>query len=90
MENDAASPFNEARLQCNRISRLRDWKIKSREYAAAGIPEYWIVEPDKKVIRVLVLRSKSYRRHDDFKPGDRVLLPGFAVAVNDVFAAANV
>ena len=77
----------------DRKDRLRDWKIKPKDYAAAGIPEYWIVDPDKKVIRVLVLRGKSYRRHGDFKPGDRatsVLLPGFAVAVSDVFAAADV
>lgn len=77
----------------DRKDRLRDWNIKPREYAAAGIPEYWIVDPDKKVIRVLVLRGKSYRRHGDFKLGDRatsVLLPGFAVAVSDVFAAADV
>jgi Uma2 family endonuclease len=77
----------------DRKDRIRDWEEKPREYAAAGIPEYWIVDPDKKVIRVLVLRGKSYRRHGDFKPGARatsVLLPGFGVAVSDVFAAADV
>jgi Uma2 family endonuclease len=70
--------------------RVRDWKTKPQEYAAAGIPEYWIVDPDKKVIRVLTLKGKSYRRHGDFKPGDQatsVLLPGFEVAVDAVFAA---
>jgi Uma2 family endonuclease len=73
--------------------RKRDWLIKPKEYAAAGIPEYWIIDPDKKVIRVLSLRGKSYRRHGDFKAGDdatSMLLPGFSVAVTEVFAAANV
>lgn len=73
--------------------RVRDWKTKPQEYAAAGIPEYWIVDPDKKVIRVLTLRGKSYRRHGDFKPGDQatsVLLPGFAVSVDAVLAADTV
>jgi Uma2 family endonuclease len=73
--------------------RTRDWKTKPKDYAAAGIPEYWIVDPDKKVIRVLSLHGKSYRRHGDFKPGDRatsVLLPGFGVNVADVFAAAAI
>ncbi|MCI0681382.1 MAG: Uma2 family endonuclease [Gemmataceae bacterium] len=73
--------------------RKRDWVIKVKEYAAAGIPEYWIVDPQKKVIRVLALRGKSYRRHGDFKPGHRatsVHVPGFLVAVSDVFAAADV
>jgi Uma2 family endonuclease len=71
--------------------RTRDWKTKPKEYAAAGIPEYWIVDPDKRVIRVLTLRGKSYRRHGDFKPGARatsVQLPGFAVAVDEVLAVA--
>src|SRR5262245_2658946 len=73
--------------------RKRDWVEKAKEYAAAGIPEYWIIDPKKKVIRVLILRGKSYRRHGEFKPGEQatsVLLPGFAVAVSDVFAAADV
>ncbi|MCI0682838.1 MAG: Uma2 family endonuclease [Gemmataceae bacterium] len=72
--------------------RIRDWKTKPVEYAAAGIPEYWIVDPEKKVIRVLTLKGRSYRRHGDFKPGSRatsVLLPGFAVAVDEVLAAGS-
>jgi Uma2 family endonuclease len=76
----------------SREDRIRDWRTKSREYAAAGIPEYWIVDPDKMVIRVLTLRGKTYRRHGDFKPGQSatsVLLPGFKVAVDDVFAAGD-
>jgi Uma2 family endonuclease len=73
--------------------RNRDWLTKPKEYAAAGIPEYWIIDPYRKLIRVLVLRGKAYRRHGDFKLGSRatsVLLPGFSVAVSDVFAAAAV
>jgi Uma2 family endonuclease len=73
--------------------RNRDWRTKPKDYAAAGIPEYWIVDPYKKVIRVLVLRGKTYRCHGDFKPGSRAtspLLPGFSVSVSEVFAAAAV
>lgn len=73
--------------------RDRDWRVKPKEYAAAGIGEYWIVDPEKQVIRVLSLRGKAYHRHGDFKPGDQatsVLLPGFAVAVDEVFAAGAV
>jgi Uma2 family endonuclease len=67
----------------------RDWKTKPREYARARIPEYWIVDPQKKVIRVLTLRGKTYRVHGDFKPGEQaasVLLPGFTVAVAEALA----
>jgi Uma2 family endonuclease len=62
----------------------RDWKTKAREYARAGIPEYWIIDPQQKVIRVLALRGTAYKVHGDFKPGEEatsVLLPGFRVAV---------
>jgi Uma2 family endonuclease len=70
----------------------RDWETKPREYARAGIPEYWIVDPRKQVIRVLTLAGKSYKVHGDFGPGDTatsVLLPGFAVSVDEVLAAGG-
>ncbi len=72
--------------------RDRDLIVKPREYAAAGIPEYWIVDPEQQVIRVLTLARKTYRLHGDFRAGDQatsVLLPGFTVAVADVWAAAE-
>jgi Uma2 family endonuclease len=67
----------------------RDWETKPREYARAGIPEYWIIDPQQKVIRVLTLRGKAYKVRGDFGPGTRatsVLLPGFAVAVDEALA----
>lgn len=35
--------------------RKRDLVIKRAEYAAAGIPEYWIVDPESRRITVLTL-----------------------------------
>jgi Uma2 family endonuclease len=70
----------------------RDWETKSREYARAGIPEYWIVDPHKQIIQVLTLRRKIYKVHGEFGPGSKatsVLLPGFSVSVDDVFAAGG-
>jgi Uma2 family endonuclease len=69
--------------------RERDWEIKPREYARAGIPEYWIVDPERQLIRVLTLRGRNYRLHSDFGPGERassVLLPGFEVDVAALLA----
>jgi Uma2 family endonuclease len=66
--------------------RERDLETKPREYARAGIPEYWIIDPQEKVIRVLTLVGKAYKVHGEFGPGTRatsVLLPGFAVAVDE-------
>jgi Uma2 family endonuclease len=67
----------------------RDWETKPKEYARAGIAEYWIVDPQKQLVRVLTLRGKSYKVHGDFGPGQKatsVLLPRFAVAVDEVLS----
>jgi Uma2 family endonuclease len=70
----------------------RDWKAKPREYARAGVAEYWIVAPRERIVRVLTLHGKSYRVHGDFSPDARatsVLLPGFAVSVAELLAAGR-
>ncbi|MCO5187666.1 MAG: Uma2 family endonuclease [Anaerolineae bacterium] len=67
----------------------RDLEKKRREYAQAGIPEYWIVDPRSDEILVLTLGEKWYDVHGVFGAGETatsVLLDGFAVAVDDVFA----
>jgi Uma2 family endonuclease len=67
--------------------RKRDLEEKPRDYARAGIPEYWIIDPKEKRVRVLTLVGKTYKLHGDFVPGTQatsVLLPGFAVAVDQV------
>lgn len=73
-------------------ARERDLKTKRREYAKAGIREYWIVDPEEKTITVLTLSGKSYKTHGAFGIGESAtskLLKGFSVAVNDVFAAGE-
>jgi Uma2 family endonuclease len=64
--------------------RRRDLITKRREYAQAGIPEYWIVDPKQKQITVLRLKGTRYVVHGAFKSGRQAqshLLPGFAVDV---------
>lgn len=73
-------------------SRERDLDKKPIEYAKAGIREYWIVDPETSVIRVLTLDGEQYKTHGEFQPGQQatsVLFDGFAVPVADVFAAAK-
>jgi Uma2 family endonuclease len=67
-------------------NRRHDLVTKRDEYARAGIPEYWIVDPEEETITVYVLkpRRKSYVEHVVFRKGDRAeskLLPGFGVDV---------
>jgi Uma2 family endonuclease len=72
--------------------RRRDYVLKPVEYAQAGIAEYWIIDPDEKLIRVLTLDGPAYRVHGDFGPGmeaTSVLLPGFSVLVDEVLAAGE-
>ena len=54
-------------------NRPHDIKKKRIEYAKAGIPEYWIVDPKKETITVLVLkgRSKTYTELGTFRKGQR-------------------
>jgi Uma2 family endonuclease len=73
-------------------NRQRDLEVKVKEYAAARIAEYWIVDPQEQRITVLTLDGSSYRVHGVFTPGmtaTSVLLPGFAVAVEAAFAVAG-
>ncbi|MGP0068701.1 MAG: Uma2 family endonuclease [Isosphaeraceae bacterium] len=67
-------------------NRPHDIETKRVEYAQAGIPEYWIVDPQEETITVLVLkpRRKSYTVHGKFTKGMRatsMLLPGFSIDV---------
>jgi len=76
-------------------SRQRDHQQKVLDYVEAGIPEYWIVDPEKREIIVLRLDSSraKYERHGVFQPGEAAeshVLPGFAVDVKAAFDAANV
>lgn len=70
----------------------RDRVRKRREYAAAGIGEYWIIDPQRRQVTVLALRGKAYEEHGVFDPGQTatsVLLKGFRVSVRAVFKAGD-
>lgn len=75
-------------------SRERDHRQKVIDYLEAGIPEYWIVDPERSEIIVMTLApgGDAYVQHCVAHPGDlasSVILAGFAVDVAAVFAAAK-
>jgi Uma2 family endonuclease len=67
-----------------------DTETKFREYAQAGIPEYWIVQPATQRLSVYVLEGRVYRLLSHFGPDGRArssVLAGFEIAVDDLFQA---
>jgi Uma2 family endonuclease len=68
----------------------RDTVLKRADYAAAGIPEYWIVNPQEETITVLTLQGNVYATHGIFgrsATATSALLSGFAVSVEAVCEA---
>ncbi|WLD13314.1 Uma2 family endonuclease [Planctellipticum variicoloris] len=73
-------------------NQQRDRFDKRADYAAAGIAEYWIVDPEGATVTVLTLDGETYREHGVFKAGETatsVLLPGLAVDVTELWAAGQ-
>ena len=68
--------------------RNRDLVKKRREYAWAGIPEYWLIDPEYRTITVLSLSEQHYAVHGEFKLGEQAtsrLLEGFTVDLTALF-----
>ena len=74
--------------------RHRDFVTKREDYAASGIGEYWIVDPDLETITVLTLPqdATAYSVHGRFHNGqvaNSALFPEFTIDVATCFAAGN-
>ncbi len=76
----------------SRENRAHDWETKRREYAQAGIPEYWIVDPEERKIVVFTLEGDRYTVSGEYTSGEEarsVLLEGFSIAADEVWAEAE-
>ena len=70
----------------------RDFVDKRRDYAEAGIPEYWIVDPRTETITVLELVQGEYMERGVHGRGERAMspaIPGLGVDADGVFDAAQ-
>ena len=70
----------------------RDKITKRQEYARAGIPEYWLVDPTEKSVTVFTLpkQTEEYDTHGIFLMGshaESASLPGFTVKIDELFSA---
>ena len=66
----------------------RDLIDKRMDYAGAGIPGYWIVNPVADTVTVLILSDGEYGEHGVFRPEEQAnspSLPGFSVDVKRMF-----
>ncbi len=69
----------------------RDLEEKPRDYAEAGIPEYWIVNPLTQSVTVLTLDGDAYRTFGMFPRGTNVtskLLADVHLSVDAIFDAS--
>jgi len=61
---------------------------KTKLYARFGVKEYWIVDPDRKEVRVLKLKGESYKNQGIFGVQDSFkspLLKGLEIEVSEIF-----
>ena len=73
-------------------NRDLDLETKRQEYAQAGIPEYWIIDPQTIQVTVLRLKSKTYTEQGVFdrnSTAQSYLLKGFSVNLEAMWGEVN-
>jgi Uma2 family endonuclease len=58
-----------------------DRGLKSKVYREAGIPWYWLADPQERTLEVLELDGDTWRYHGAYTDGDVLALPPFDAAV---------
>ncbi len=69
-------------------TRSKDVEIKRKLYAAFGVREYWIVDPDAETIEVLTWTDRGYAAAGVYGPSEYLLsplLPGLKLPLADIF-----
>ncbi|MBW4465631.1 MAG: Uma2 family endonuclease [Pegethrix bostrychoides GSE-TBD4-15B] len=56
----------------------RDYIYKRSQYAAIGVPEYWLLDPVAQTVLVLTLDGQDYREVGRFSGNERVVSVEFA------------
>jgi Uma2 family endonuclease len=70
-------------------NRDRDFINKRAQYAAIGIPEYWLIDPSERSVTVLELQGDDYQEIGVFRESDRIFsltFPDLELTVKQVFA----
>lgn len=73
-------------------NRHRDYVRKRAQYAAVGIPEYVIVDPEDQTVTVLILQQGTYQESGCYRDAEQVISPTFpalALTVDQLFASTS-
>jgi Uma2 family endonuclease len=62
--------------------------VKFQKYLAAGVREYWVVDPDNKGVEVHLLQDGGYRTmvYDETAEAPVSVLPGCVIRLSEIFA----
>lgn len=93
-EHAVTSPPDMVAEVLSHSSRPLDCSVKMKEYAAFGIREYWLIDPEKRQIEQYVLRSDmaGYDLKQVFKENDNVCILECTkklFATSELFAASR-
>ncbi|MEM8862789.1 MAG: Uma2 family endonuclease, partial [Chloroflexota bacterium] len=72
----------------SRGDHIRDLETKRKEYAAAGVKEYWVFDPRLNKIRQLLLNRGRYQTKSVIGAGGTAVsqqLPAFQISADEVF-----
>jgi len=61
---------------------------KFNEYAKAGVKEYWLVDPEKKIVEVYTLKEGKYillGKYSSSQVASSKILSGFKIKVKEIF-----
>jgi Uma2 family endonuclease len=75
-----------------RTNRDRDFINKRAQYAAIGVPEYWLIDPSERSVTVLELQGDDYQEIGVFRENDRIFSPTFPdleLTAEQVFATGK-
>lgn len=83
---EVASPGDE-----NSENYKRDYQEKSKEYAARGIHEYWILDPDRKIVLIgtLVGTAYHYKRYQGDDAIGSPTFPSLTLMVSRIWKAGH-
>lgn len=74
-----------------KMNRERDLIRKRAQYAARGIPEYWVLDPDLGSVAVLILEGGAYTAiaFQGDEPIQSPILQGLELTANQIFNATR-